>query len=224
MTECLPSHILNLRDWKWTAPAGRPTEIKWPQLACHWDRYFYVVRDTRGDAVAFRAWCNGATTEGSDYPRSELREMRGTSLASWDTRKGTHTLDLRAAIDRLPENRPHAVIAQIHGPDDDVVRVLVEDTKLYASYGLGKGRGSEDVELGTLKRTQLATIELRAGRGRIAVSADIDGRIKSVGRDRALGGCYWKAGLYLISNTEHDAATEWGQARLYALESGHLAA
>ncbi len=61
-------------------------------------------------------WCpvNGATTEGTEFPRSELREMLHAADPSvnW-TAQGTHILDARCKVLEVPSN-PKVVIGQIH--------------------------------------------------------------------------------------------------------------
>jgi WD40 repeat protein len=70
-----------------------------------------------GDRVAFRANAGGVTTSGSDFARSELREMTadGAEKASWSTTSGVHTLTITQAVTHLPDVVPHLVAGQVHG-------------------------------------------------------------------------------------------------------------
>src|ERR1041385_1470648 len=131
-----PAQVLNLLNWKLTLPIdtsapGSPDEIKQPQLATYSNtNYFYL--NTTKDGVVFIAPCGGATTSGSGYPRSELREMTnsGTAQASWSMTAGTHTMEVTEAFTHLPVVKPHCVGAQIHNAADDVITVRLEGSHL----------------------------------------------------------------------------------------------
>src|SRR6266699_3846674 len=99
----VPANVLDLTNWYLTVPvaakgSGTAAEIKQPQLGSYSSSYFKV--NNTGDGVVFQANAGGATTSGSKYPRSELREMTGggRTKAAWSTSVGTHTMRLKAAI------------------------------------------------------------------------------------------------------------------------------
>jgi hypothetical protein len=134
----LPANVLNLTNWKLTLPLDGPDsgtdadEIKQPQLATYsLDPYF--VNNSTNTGVQFRAHTGGATTSGSGYPRSELREMtsNGTVNASWSSGSGTHTMEIDQAITHLPVVKPHIVAGQIHDASDDVIVFRLEGQKLF---------------------------------------------------------------------------------------------
>ncbi len=114
-----PSEHFNLSHWKLTLPTnekmkyeGHPKEIASKTLNHGFmDAHFYT---TEGNAMTF--WCpvNGATTEGTEYPRCELREMLspGNPRHNW-TMSGTHTLEARCKVIQVP-SYPKVVIGQIH--------------------------------------------------------------------------------------------------------------
>lgn len=149
-----PSEILNLTNWKLTIPtssSGVPLEIKQPSLSTyHLDPWFVVT--TEADAVRFRAAVNGSTTRGSDYPRSELREMTGSGKtnASWSSSDGVHTMFLDQAITVVPKIKQDVVAGQIHDDSKDIVvvrlnyptlHIRVDGTSVYTldpNYTLGK--------------------------------------------------------------------------------------
>jgi hypothetical protein len=83
--------------------------------------------------VIFRAHTGGATTSGSGYPRSELREMtnNGATNASWSSGSGTHTMEIDQAITHLPDLKRHIVAGQIHDGGDDVIVFRLEGSKLF---------------------------------------------------------------------------------------------
>jgi len=206
--ERLPAQVLNLSRWRLTLPVdtdrpGRPDEIPSAELAAFQHPQFFFVRPDDG-GVVFRAPCGGATTKGSSYPRSELRELQadGRTRAAWSTADPTsHTLAIRVAVIELPPAKPHVVFAQIHDADDDLLLCRVEGTKL-----LIEREGHKDVVID--RAYQLGTpfnFQLTAGQGR--VQAWKDGRLAldwEVRRDS----CYFKTGCYTQSNTERGDAAD----------------
>lgn len=213
-----PSDILDLSRWKLQANG---VDIKQPALDSHSSWRMGVS----GTGVAFRARVSDNTTSGSSYPRSELREMKagGTTNAKWSTSSGTHTMDVTVAIGALPKKRPIVVCGQVHNGSDDVVRVLGKRRSdgridLIASYGLGQGNGSVDKPLGSVAQGQRFTYRIRAKGGVIYV--DING-VEKAKRSVSTAGAYFKAGVYVQSNTDHDAATEYGGVVVYELEVEH---
>ena len=149
-----PSQVLNLTNWKITLSTGsskNPTEIKQPELATYSiDPWFMIVEGDNG--VRFRAAVNGATTGGSDYPRSELREMThsGKINARWSSREGTHAMFLDQAITAVPKIKRDIVAGQIHDNNKDIIvirldypnlHIRVDEKNLHtldANYTLGK--------------------------------------------------------------------------------------
>ncbi len=118
-TETPPATAFDLRHWKLTLPTGvarggdsDATEVSTAQLVGGFkDPHFYFDAD---GAMVF--WCpvNGVTTEGTEYPRSELREMLEPNdpAVNW-TAKGTHVLTARCRVLEVPSD-PKVVIGQIH--------------------------------------------------------------------------------------------------------------
>lgn len=149
-----PSQVLNFTNWKITLPIGEQkdaTEIEQPELATYnIDPWFIVMPG--GNGVRFRAAVNGATTSGSDYSRSELREMtnNGTEKASWSSIKGTHTMFLDQAITAVPKIKRDIVAGQIHDDNKDIILIRLDYPNLHirvdgknlhtldSSYTLGK--------------------------------------------------------------------------------------
>lgn len=101
---------------------------------------WYFETNACNTGVIFRAHAGGATTGGSGYPRSELREMQptGNRRASWDSDSGRHVMRIVQSINRLPEMKSHVVAGQIHDDDDDVTVVRLEGTKLWMTDGNDK--------------------------------------------------------------------------------------
>ncbi len=132
-----PAQVLNLTNWKETLPIGsseHPTEIRQPELAKYrLDPWFIVAPGI--SAVRFRAPVNSVTTSGSNYPRSELREMtnNGRTNASWSSTTGIHTMVLDEAITAVPLTKKHIVAGQIHDDEDDIMVIRLEYPKLYVN-------------------------------------------------------------------------------------------
>ncbi|WP_374163737.1 polysaccharide lyase family 7 protein [Arcticibacter sp. MXS-1] len=141
--ETYPAKILDLTNWKLTLPVdtdhpGSPDEIKQPELSTYSNPDFFHV-NKEGNAVVFRAQAGGATTSGSNFPRSELREMinNGKGSAAWSSSEGTHTLFIDQRVTHLPDVRKHIVIGQIHDADKYVIFFRLEDRRLLVSVNKG---------------------------------------------------------------------------------------
>lgn len=130
----LPSQILNLTNWKLTLPIGqseKPLEIEHPKLETYnIDPWFVATEDQR--AVRFRAPVNGVTTNGSDYSRSELREMSGNRIkANWSSSEGVHEMLLDQAVTSVPKIKKDVVVGQIHDGDKDIIVIRLNYPNLH---------------------------------------------------------------------------------------------
>jgi Domain of unknown function (DUF4082)/Alginate lyase len=226
----LPSQVLDLTNWKLTLPTSAQSsstaqEITQPALANFADSpYFMVNGDSTG--VVFRANAGGATTSGSGYPRSELREMTGNGVqeASWSTYSGVNTMTVREASTHLPVAKPQVVTAQIHDSSNDIIEVVADGTRSSSpgTYSIcvrynGTTQSpclDSDYTAGTIY-----TLTLVASGGQIAVS--YNGVQKLVFSNRT-SGCYFKAGAYTQSNTSTgDQASAYGEVIIYGLTVTH---
>lgn len=210
-----PAQLLNLINWKVTMPIGvkdHPLEVKQPGLATYkHDRFFWAYKSRY---VVFRTPVNGVTTEHSDYPRTELREManNGKSLAKWNNRSGIHTLSGTLRINHLPAEKRQGVVAQIHDADDDVVMIratAVSDThaKIEAVWSKGKDQGTVNRVLDpSYPMHKDFSYTIIASKSGIVVNYLPPGsnewvqskNPKTLIRDN----CYFKAGMYCQSNDE----------------------
>lgn len=83
------------------------------------DPYFKVVSNVIDGftvpAVQFRVRADSATTTGSSFPRSEMRETKadGSDMA-FDAMAGDHSLHFRARVTNLPSADPEVIVAQLH--------------------------------------------------------------------------------------------------------------
>lgn len=216
-----PSAIINLTKWKLTLPIGAdrsPTEIKQPILLSFVDtNYFHV--NSSSDGVVFKAHCGGVTTSNSGYPRSELREMinDGTENASWSTYSGTHTMIIRQAITHLPDIKKHVVAGQIHDASDDVIKIRLENRKLFVEHNnIEGGILTSDYQLGTI-----FTVKIVAEQGRIKTFYN-DNPIPVDDYAVKVSGCYFKAGCYTQSNLKKSERSDaYGEVIIYNLTVIH---
>ncbi|MEM7602462.1 MAG: polysaccharide lyase family 7 protein, partial [Verrucomicrobiota bacterium] len=154
--------MFTLTIWKLTIPIdddgdGVADEVRMPLLRYFEDPDFFHLSET-GDSIVFRAQCGGATTENSKYPRSELREMQKDSKtpASWNTTSGSHNLTIEFAFNKLPKKKAHAVAAQIHGGDNDLLMVRLEGKKLFLERRDAEDFVlAEDYKLGTFVKLMI---------------------------------------------------------------------
>jgi hypothetical protein len=117
-----PSSILDLSHWKLTLPvdagngtAGAPAEISAQQLAQGYRSGYFCVGP--GGGLRFWAPVDGATTDNSDYPRSELRQMLDPDddNVNWTPADQTAALSATLAVNVVPASTRKVVIGQVHG-------------------------------------------------------------------------------------------------------------
>jgi PKD repeat protein len=103
--------------------------------------YFYTGTD---GAMVFWAPINGATTSGSSYPRSELRELinPSSSTVNWIP-FGTHVLDAQCKVLQVPGSKK-VIIGQIHAYSSAALPTV----KIYYNngnvYGTVKTNSTDD--------------------------------------------------------------------------------
>ncbi len=224
-----PADVLDLSHWKLTLPAtspensSKPLDIFQPELATYeMTPWFRLASDKKG--VVFRAPVNAPTTANSDYPRTELREMTadGENEAAWPSISGTHTLFLDQAITAVPKNKPDVVAGQIHGDDDDLIVIRLEEKKLFVARSRANlATLDENYTLG--KRF---TIKFVARDGEIAVY--YNGGVAPVYTlEKEVNEAYFKAGVYTQSNCETEESSDlcaennYGEVVIYKMNVTH---
>lgn len=104
--------MIDLTTWNLSIPTDpRPSEITTQQLL---DGYqsSYFKRDS--ESIVFWVPVNGSHTEGSSYPRTELREtLRDGSIYNWYYSDGDNELRATLSISRVPSQNK-IIIGQIH--------------------------------------------------------------------------------------------------------------
>lgn len=204
-------------DWYLTLPTGKPgapDTVKLPELAGYSSSSFRL-NDTRDGAV-FTAPCGGVTTKNSTYPRSELRQMNGTALASWDNAGPGQTLTVEEAFTALPVAKPEVVGAQIHDAQSDVIEVMLSGKRLLVRYNNGKQSVTLDDNyvLGTRYRLQIIAANKAI---RVLYNDTEKANLPITG-----SGWYWKVGSYVQSNvTKGDRPDAVGQVVVFAATVTH---
>lgn len=168
----------------------------------------------------------GRTSNKTKYPRAELRELtRAGAKAAWDGARGVHVMQGASRFTALPPRKSWACAAQIHDAESDLVRIQTEGS-LAASPRLRLV--SRHTPPGGQEVTTTLIDDYRVGQWfawHIAVS-DGQGALYINGQRRAefpagVKGCYFKAGLYLQTNSSIDQRDQLGVVELRDLVVWH---
>ncbi len=219
---CKPGQILDLANWKLQLPTGaseKPSEILPASLTKEVSRPFFHSRPDC-EAVVFRAPVNGVTTKGSNYPRSELREMtRDGKQASWSSGSGAHLLSVIGAFTALPKGKPEVVGAQIHDAADDVSVFRLEGSKLWVTRGDNPHFKlvTDQYKLGTVFNAAFVVT-------RNTVGAYYNGRLVT-SFPSTFSGAYFKAGAYTQANCKNSPCRpdNYGETTVYDVAVAHVA-
>ncbi|UJF16276.1 polysaccharide lyase family 7 protein [Jeotgalibaca sp. MA1X17-3] len=217
----LPTEILDLTNWKintarYDESGTKPVEVKQPELEEFFDEDFYYV-NAEQTGVVFNAPVDGATTPNSNYPRTELREMKngGTEHADWSTAEGKHTMVIDQMVTSLPAVKNEVTVGQIHDADDDVVMIRLEAERLFVQ--------AEGVDLGTLESNyQLGTrFQVKIEAMNNIVYVYYNGELK-VEYPVEKHGNYFKAGMYTQSNlSKGDIKGAYGEVVIFGVTLEH---
>ncbi|WP_457093668.1 polysaccharide lyase family 7 protein [Microvirga sp. P5_D2] len=231
-----PSGNFDLTNWKITLPVDSSgntsgTAVEVQNLSGYQNsKYFYTAAD---GAMTFYAAVDGATTSGSSYARSELREMNGTAKAAWKLSTGgfmSATLEVDAAPTRDGQGKK-IVVGQIHGEDDELVRLYWNDNKLYFANDLSGSDNKEhtfnfkadDGSAPDVSLNEKFSYTINAKGSVLDVDIYADGKvyhshttINSVWESDSF---YFKAGAYLGANETNGSG--YGQTSFYALSFNH---
>jgi len=216
----LPGKVFDLTNWKLTLPINtgnkaNPDEIKQPLLNTYTNPDYFFTNKTN-NAITLRANCGGFTTSGSNFPRSELREMvdNGTKSASWSSTTGTHTLFIDQRVTHLPDVRKHIVIGQIHDADKYLIFFRLENDQLLVSVNGGdRDVLDEHYILGTRFNIKLVVKDN-------TTQVYYNGALK-YSYKMNFSGAYFKAGAYVQSSCQGDKKTPgelcsaYGEVELY---------
>lgn len=228
------SDHFDLSNWKLTLPVagekGKAEEVK--KLKAYESAYFYDAPD---GAMVFYAPTEGSTTKNSKYPRSELRERMNGEDAEWKLAQGG-TLTATLRIDEAPttsEGKPgKMVIGQIHGEDDELIRLYWDKRKIYFKNDISGKDGKEhkfrlkaangnvpNVALG-----EMFSYKIEAYGDTLSVTVYADGNeyhsVTPINDAWQSDTLYFKAGVYLGVNSSQGASGA-GKVSFYALDVAH---
>jgi hypothetical protein len=220
VSDDFPAKVLDLTNWKITLPIGTaesPTEIVQSPLATYkLDPWFVVA----GGGVRFRAPVNAPTTSGSNYPRSELREMsnNGKDKASWGSNDGkTHTMTIEEAVTHLPFKKNQVVAGQIHDDSDDIMVIRLEGSNLYVNVdGKNIYTLTSSYTLGTRFSIKF---EASGGKTNVYYNGNLVYTL-----DKNYDNAYFKAGVYTQSNCSKEdvcSSDNYGEVTIYSLSVLH---
>ncbi len=224
MPRLFPAQALNLTNWKLTLPIGsseQPTEVLQPELATYKINPWFVAL---ANGVRFLAPVNGVTTSGSNYPRSELREMKnnGTQNASWSSTTGTHTMFLDEAITAVPTTKKHVVVGQIHDASDDIIVIRLEYPTLYINVN-GKNVYPLDTSY-TLEKRFTIKFVVNGGQTKVYYNRNF---APAFTLGKSYSGAYFKAGAYTQSNCSKEGSyslcndNNYGEVVIYQVTVTH---
>jgi hypothetical protein len=183
---------------EWNLGVGYPSghvDITPQQLMAGWSQapYFYITED--GAWVHFQVPMNGGrTSSNTKYPRTELREYRNGSKASWNGSSGTHLMSYRARMMHIENDKPEAVIGQIHDGDDDTLQIRWENGNLRASINGSK----HPTSLGNFPIGAEFAVEIKLVSGTLTIK--VNGSTKITTNPGYGSGQYFKIGMYAQQN------------------------
>ncbi|MFJ5963027.1 polysaccharide lyase family 7 protein [Pseudarthrobacter oxydans] len=214
-----PSSVINLGNWKLSIPVmdssdEHPLEIRQPELNEHSSQYMFVAGGKK--EVVFQTPTHSAVQPGSEYPRTELREMTegGQAKAKWSNTDSIHELVVEQAVTVLPSTKPSVVVGQIHDSKGFVVLIRLDGTHLYVK--------TEDGDIDTLDDHydlgRFFALKITAGGGNVMVY--YNNQLKETYRKKC-SSCYFKAGIYLQTNADMEDGESHGEVHIRRLDVMH---
>lgn len=226
-----PSAHFDLSHWKLTLPvdsagavSGKAVEIPAAKLRSGYaSEWFHAGPDA---TMIFWAPVNGARTENTAYPRSELRELIDPSddSACW-LATGSHILEARCRVLAVPSSGK-VVIGQIHGYSgaaDPLIKLQYFKGKVQALVK-DKARKGKDITLNFpevgLNKDFDYSIELKEGILRITVNGSTQSEnVFERDPEWSHQTLYFKVGAYTQDN--EGPATEGARVAISDLKVSH---
>jgi len=228
-----PGVNFDLSHWKLTLPVdssggttGTAAEVSVAQLVAGYTNALYFYTGSDG-AMVFWAPVTGATTSGSTFPRSELREMLDPSDTSvnW-TGFGTHVMDAQCEVTQVPSTGK-VIIGQIHAFTGNAYPLIKLEYENGTIDALVKESPNSDTDThfpfaNVVGLSNSITYEIKMVDGLLSVT--VNGARQSVNvfqTDPAWTNqtLYFKAGDYCQDNSGSNA--EGAGVSFYALTAGH---
>ena len=220
-----PPKALDLTNWKLTLPTGSsgdPIEIIQPELDS-FELNPWFIASPEASAIRFRAAVNGVTTSGSNYPRTELREMvdRKTK-ASWSSGNGKHSLYIDQAITAVPSTKQDVVAGQIHDDERDIIVIRLDYPVLHVRInGTNVQTLDQNYTLG--KRFNIR-FEVNDNQTKVYYNNSTE-PVYTLSKNYS--GAYFKAGVYTQSNCDKEKVqslctnNNYGEVVIYRIEVSH---
>lgn len=206
-----PGSVFDLSSWKLTLPVDNARELFYPILGLTEVRPYYRMSDD-GSAIIFRAHASGDTTPGTDFARSELREMIDGDEASWSCSSGRHILETEFAVLSLPDEGESLAMVQIHNTSDDVVMVRLNGDELIV-----ESDGDHIVTLdSSYDLGDWVTVGIDVDDGDIRISYNGD---QKATHSRNTSNCYFKCGNYI--QTDNGGSDNWGEVAFKSCNAMH---
>ena len=178
---------------------------------------YFVDEDKDGPHVVCRTPANGVHSKGSDFARTEGREMfdKNWTKASWPS-KGPRGLYARLAIDTSHLHFPRVNGLQIHGGDDDIMQIMRHESK---GLGVMHSDGKKWISINPNYRGEVFTCLIQVINNTIYVDYNGD-RVAEF--DASGSTWFWKAGCYNQTGGGREERPElnsaYGEVRIYQLE------
>ena len=231
------STLINLKYWRLGLPVDSKGGTRGDSVTINdpwnYDNSDFFHRLPNG-AIRFEAHVNGATTSGSQYARSELRETTGSEAAWWQLKEGgtmTATLSVNEIPKRFDKEPAKVVIGQIHGKNDELVRLYFKDNSIcFANDKAGpKNQGmyffptNDEGKTPNIALGEKFSYKIDARGDKLTVVVYADGdvytsvtKINSVWQSDKF---YFKAGMYLGVNEKSGSGQ--GVADFFGLDFSH---
>jgi hypothetical protein len=212
--------------WKITLPTGRDgkaEEVLLPALETYTGPHFYV--NATGDGAVFMSPTRGPTTSSrTKYARSEVREMTADNkLAAWSTASGVHSMDVELSVDTVPQGeKPHVVVAQIHGGKDDVCVIRFEGSTTDRTIGklwITDGDNTRGHFVANVRLGERIRVGFHAQNGIIRFA--FNGAPVAYEQRKNEKKCYFKAGCYIQTDEVLPAGADFAQVTIYQLAVAH---
>lgn len=211
------------------SPEGAPdvVEHKQDEIAAGYAEDPVFTLNADETAVQFSVRMDGATTSGSIYPRSELRELNpdGSNIA-FDPFTGDHYMTGRSRITHLPPAKPEVVVAQLHNGDADriAIRTQVISGQTMLVVRVNGSAVTPRLAVPYILGTEFQwKIQVTDGVAHVFYEDMTTPVITSSALVPTSGGATWyfKAGAYAQSNETTDAPNETCAVELRDLEHWH---
>jgi hypothetical protein len=208
-----PGQNFDLSNFKLQTPLsdgnGGILEVPQPQLATYTSSNFFTAGD---GAMVF--WCpdNGATTGGTSFPRSELRD-----LSEWTFTDGIHHVETATCKVLQQPSTGEIIIGQIHGPSSgtEALKLRWTNGTIQLGYKTSVNGTEQKVTITTANLGDLLNYTLEEQNH--VITATVNGHSVSRTLDSSWNTqqMYFKAGDYNQDNSS--SGTDGAKVAFYSL-------